>query len=502
MNRTLNTTVVVMLCVVAAGFRLAAVKVLGGEREPKGDALALEVADNLANGKGFSARPLLVREQAELARLTRDVGPTRPAAAGQRPPVGPGAGMGAPRSQGVGQVPPVGPGAGMGPPSPAGGSRAAASAGEAVPTGAVMPAYPFLLSFPMKLGSSAATAVIAVNVFLALLGVIAVWGTAKELFGDLPAFLAGLLWALDPLQGFLASHAEPALMATTFGFASLWLLAVDADEMKALPVLVSALAMGVAVLSHPAGLLFVVPGFIILLTPHVGAGRKVVCVEVWAAVVVACLGGWTVRNARTFDGKVVPLTTIIWEDFARGNNRDVYDSAVGAGLDPTAADWQRTKLGTLLSPGVLPVSPGGLSELAADGHYRRSGWRYVRKSPSFAAELFFCKLRRLWGVKPGWGQAGFVTASIVYFVALYVAAFLGLVVLRNRRAWLNAFLIVLVLFTAAHSIQWAEVRQRIEVAPVLFVLAGGVVAGLRQLGGCARQMAQVRRARRKEKTNS
>ena len=64
--------------------------------------------------------------------------------------------------------------------------------------------------------------------------------------------------------------------------------------------------------------------------------------------------------------------------------------------------------------------------------------------------------------------------------------------------WLNALLLVLVLFTVAHSAQWAEAVYRVEVAPVVAILAGGVVAWWRSRLSKVRQSLQLRRARRME----
>jgi hypothetical protein len=440
--------IVIVLCIVAAGFRFGMATYVDKGEVPDGDALAIEVAGHLAAGRGYVARPIIQR--------SRD------------PRFIPGHASGFDEAQ-------------------------------TEPTAAVMPAYPVLLSLALKAGLPARTAVVAVNMLLGALGVLAVWALTRALFGDGMAVLAGLLMALDPLQGFLAGYAEPRLMAGVFGALALCFLAVAEDDLKVVPVILSGLAMGVALLSGPVGLLFVIPALVVLLGAHSGAGRKVICAEIWIVLVVAFIGAWTVRNARAFDGRIMPLTAIHWESFARGNNRGAEGVVLDAKRDLTLLDWEG------------PIGPKGEyvrhmprvdNEWDIDDLYRHVGLEYVKKSPSFAGTLFFHKLRRLWRVKPGFGDTLFGIGSMVYFVVLYAAAFLGMVALGRKRTWLNALLLVLVFFTIAHSAQYAQASYRVEIAGVLSVLAAGVFSGVKRIAERIEASEELRRARRQARAAS
>ena len=208
--------------------------------------------------------------------------------------------------------------------------------------------------------------------------------------------------------------------------------------------------------------------------------RAIVEPLVFAAVVLAVMSPWVIRNAivlRAF----VPATTDAGHGFYAANNPNALADARGF--------WMPSSWAFVLKPGETSVG-----ELEASSRLVHLTWRYLLKNPRDAAVLMSRRFVTLWRFYP---HVEFMARERIWIYALsYVPLFpfvlfgLGLAH-RGEKARLANILLVdlLVATTTAMAVVFlAMMRYRVPLMPFLLMFAAlGISAAwgqIRTRGGC------------------
>lgn len=147
---------------------------------------------------------------------------------------------------------------------------------------------------------------------------------------------------------------------------------------------------------------------------------------------------------------------------------DASFAAWTANLESSLAQEDPRMFGRGYSPAV---------EITRDRWMNKQAWRFIRHDPATAVRTGLTLLRRLWSIAPlstpprpvsshqQWLIGGF-------YSTLFLAMLVGLLCLR-RPEWVLwwPLLMLLLSFSAVHSLYWADMRMRAPLVPAIALFA-------------------------------
>ncbi|HLJ10230.1 MAG TPA: hypothetical protein VKU82_03525, partial [Planctomycetaceae bacterium] len=201
------------------------------------------------------------------------------------------------------------------------------------------------------------------------------------------------------------------------------------------------------------------------------------------AGLVLVVAHWVIRNAVVM-GRPIVTTTHGGYTLLLAHN-SAYTQAVVE--QPWGAVWEGepqanwvAAIESEMARENPPIDAARLSpavELARDDWMSRKAWQFIHDEPVIAVRAGITLLRRLWNVVPlatdRTTRSTTVRLTIgVLYSGIFLAVLIG--VARKRRADWPAWrpvLVLIVSFTAVHSLYWADMRMRAPLVPAIALLA-------------------------------
>jgi hypothetical protein len=345
---------------------------------------------------------------------------------------------------------------GLGYSSPFGGSTG--------PTAVVAPGYPTLIA-PIFLifGSDTFASALVITGLQIVVGLLTIWlimHVAGEMLDSRTATVAGAFWAISPPLLFIPEiFWETSLSA--FSFVGIIALAIRChrEPTRTAWILLGA-SCGIAALINPALLpsFLAIIGWVAYETRHVARTAAVVGL----LTLLLVYSPWPIRNAYQFHA-FIPMRSTVGLELYMGNR-------------PGATGHLDESLSPILNKREFAsyVSKG---ELAYTSDQSKEAWAYIRAQPIRFADLSLRRACRFW---TGTGNAD--GSFIFEFHALLTTIFgwVGLALIYRRRTRWFALMMALplLLFPLPYYITHAEFRYRLNIDPLLTILAAYAVTQL------------------------
>jgi len=325
------------------------------------------------------------------------------------------------------------------------------------PTALIAPGYPvFIAAVFLIFGTdtfASAIAIIVLQIFIGLLTIWLIMGIARHILDNRTAILAGAFLALSlPLLWVPAIFWETSLSAC-----ALPVIILLALRCSRTPTLASWLLLGsasaIAALINPALLpsLLAIMAWAAWQTRHVA--RAAPLLGLFALILL--FSPWPIRNALRFHA-FVPLRTTAGFELWMGNR-------------PGATGYLDESLFPMYNPTEL-ASYIAKGELAYTRDKSDQAWQYIHANPASFLNLTLRRFFRFWS---GTGNVQSPRIDQVYALLTSTLGFAGLVFLcRNRRkAFAILMALPLLLFPLPYYITHAEFRYRLNIDPLLTLLA-------------------------------
>ena len=345
------------------------------------------------------------------------------------------------------------------------------------PTAIIAPGYPTLVAAVFLLFGSysyaSAIVIMSVQLAIALATVWLIMHVSRQALDARTAIVAGAFWAVSP----------PLLwMPTLFWETSISACALPAMFALALhyrnrPTKTSWIVLGaycaVIGLINPALLpsLLAIVAWLAWETRSVSKTAPLLSVVAFALLFSA----WPIRNAVRFHA-FIPLRSTVGFELWMGNRPG------GTGyLDTTLFPmFDRQELDSYIAKG----------EVAYSNDKSRAAWDYIRAHPATFIEMTGRRVYRYW---TGTGNAERSPIWEVHSVITAALGFAGLAILCFRRRWSFAvlFAVPILLFPLPYYITHAEFKYRLNIDPVMTILAAYAVT---QLDAVVSRRAAARKA--------
>jgi 4-amino-4-deoxy-L-arabinose transferase-like glycosyltransferase len=338
---------------------------------------------------------------------------------------------------------------GLGYSSPFGGSTG--------PTAFIAPGYPTLIAaIFLTFGSYTFASAIAIMLLQVLVSVFTVWlimCLARETHDAPTANLAGAFWAISlPLLWIPTIFWETSISACVFPATIALALRCRRTSTIAAWVLLGA-ACAVASLINPALLpsLLAIMGWTAFHT--LKASRTAPLLGFVALLLV--FSPWPIRNAYRFHAFIPTRTTVGFELWM--GNRPGATGYLNESLFPM---YNKQELASYISEGELAYTNGKSAQAVAD----------IRAQPTVFLKLTARRFVRFWT------GTGNLNGSPIYAIHALLTTGLGLAGLtllyrRRRRDLATLFALPLLLFPLPYYITHAEFRYRLNIDPLLTILA-------------------------------
>lgn len=233
----------------------------------------------------------------------------------------------------------------------------------------------------------------------------------------------------------------------------------------------------------------------------------------WSSAAAVGLGAiltvapWVVRNAVAM-GKPILTTTHGGYTLLLGHNpiytEQVVNQSWGAvwQIDSNErwTEWLNGGMQEQNPPIDLRQPPSPAVELARDRWMSRTAWQYMRDDPGTAVRSSLTLWGRFWNVVPMLTTNRTIAAPLrgmigVSYTVVFTAVLAGLIRIRRDEwsRWWPALALILS-FTAVHGLYWADLRMRAPLVPVLALLAGRGLLGVRGGDLAARHNSETRKA--------
>jgi hypothetical protein len=328
--------------------------------------------------------------------------------------------------------------------------------GATGPTAFIAPGYPTLIAAIFLIfGSYTFASAIAIMLLQVLVSVFTVWlimCVARETLDTPTANLAGAFWAISlPLLWIPTIFWETSISACIFPATVALALRCRRTPTVAAWVLLGVFC-AIASLINPALLpsLLAIMGWTAFYT--LKASRTAPILGLLALVLV--FSPWPIRNARRFHAFIPTRTTVGFELWM--GNRPGATGYLNESLFPM---YNRQELASYISRGELAYTRDKSAEAIA----------YIRAQPATFARLTARRFVRFWT------GTGNLNGSPIYAIhALLTTGFglTGLILLfRRRRDLATLFALPLLLFPLPYYITHAEFRYRLNIDPLLTILA-------------------------------
>ena len=332
------------------------------------------------------------------------------------------------------------------------------------PTALIAPGYPTLIAavfFLFGIDTFASEiAIIALQILVALVTIWLMMRICREQLDDRTAILAGAFWAVSlPLLWVPAIFWETSLSACALP--AIILLALNCRRRPAIPAwLLLGSSAAIVALINPA----LLPSLLAILAWAAWQTRRVARAAPLLGLLALLLlfSVWPIRNACRFHA-FVPLRSTAGFELWMGN-RPGATGFLDQSLFPM---YDKTELASYVAKGEVAYMRDKSSQ----------AWDYIRAHPAIFIRLTLRRCFRFWA-----GTGSLDGPPIYEFHALLTTllGFAGLVFLfRNRmRAFALLMALPMLLFPLPYYITHAEFRYRINLDPLLTLLAAYAVTQL------------------------
>jgi len=358
---------------------------------------------------------------------------------------------------------------GLGYSSPFGGSTG--------PTAIVAPGYPTLIAAIFLLSGSdtfaSALVITGLQIVVSLLTIWLIMHVAREMLDSRTATLAGAFWAISvPLLFIPAIFWETSLSA--FAFVGIVALAIRChrEPTKAAWILLGA-SCGIAGLINPA----LLPSFLAIMGCVAYQTRQVARTAAVVGLLTLLLvySPWPIRNAYRFHA-FIPMRSTVGLELYMGNR----PGATGHLDESLFPMFNKAELDSYVSKG----------EVAYTNDQAKQAWAYIRAQPGHFVNL---SLRRAYRF---WAGTGYVDGPIIYEVHALLTTVFGLagllLIYRKQTRWFAVIMALpLLLFPLPYYITHAEFRYRLNIDPLLTILAAYAVTQLAAAWSRRRSPSQV-----------
>jgi 4-amino-4-deoxy-L-arabinose transferase-like glycosyltransferase len=308
----------------------------------------------------------------------------------------------------------------------------------------------------------------------------------RKLWGNLPALLAGLFYAVNlPIVYYTAKISQ---VTSILPFVAIYMYLFSSwedDYSSRWRPWVLGLVSGLMILNKTVYLpIPIVCSALLVWSKRVELKRwpKLLPVAIYLGVTAAVVAPWTARNYVVTGGKLVPVQSMFWEL----NVQDVlyYDLTKEGGLDRpegmTLAYFVGQERQMLIANGVSPEYPKTMSrakwEYSCERAYRAVYLGWLRRDPGKILRVKVENLWNFWVRAENWQKTKLL---ILMQVPLLGAVMASLVILLRRRQLHRVkfgVIIVLVLW-AEHFLVFAWGRFSLDLVPILGLIFGlGVAA--------------------------
>jgi hypothetical protein len=329
------------------------------------------------------------------------------------------------------------------------------------PTAFIAPGYPTLIAGIFLLFGTftfaSALAIMGMHILVSLLTIWLMMHVARTMLDSRTATVAGAFWAVSPPLWFIpaifweSSLSECALIGIIALALRYW-----RDSTTAHWIILGA-SCGIIALINPALLfsLIAIMAWLAFQTRHVSRTAPILGLLTLAIV----FAPWPVRNAVRFHA-FIPLRSTVGFEMWMGN-RPGTTGRLDESIFPT---FNQHELSSYRSMGEVAYVHSK-SQLASD---------YIRSYPGVFLEMTARRFYRFWA------GTGNVTSSSTYQIHALLTTFLGftglvLIYRRRSRAFAILMALPLILFPVPYYITHAEFRYRLNIDPLLTVLAAYAV---------------------------
>ncbi len=341
------------------------------------------------------------------------------------------------------------------------------------PTALIAPGYPMLIAAVfLVFGTFSFASVIAIILLQILISLLTIWlmmRLAREVMDSSTAILAGVFWAVSiPVIWVPAIFWETSISACSLPAMVLLALSCRRQPTIARWLLLGSCSALVALI-NPALLpsLLAILGWVAWQTR--GVARFSPLVGLLALLLL--FAPWPVRNAYRFHA-FIPLRSTAGLELWMGNR----PGATGF-LDLTIFPlYNKQELASYVAKG----------EVAYTHEKTEQAWQYIRLHPAVFLRLSLRRCFRFWS---GTGNVAGPRIYEIHALLTTLLGFAGLFILyRNRmRAFAVLMALPLLLFPLPYYIAHAEFRYRVNIDPLLTILAAYAVTQL--VRSCSRRLS-------------
>lgn len=335
------------------------------------------------------------------------------------------------------------------------------------PTAFIAPGYPTLIAgiFAVFGIDSFASAVVIMSMQIAL-GLFTIWlimHVTRIVFDQRSATLAGAFWAVSPPLLFIPE----IFWETSFSAASIIGAVALALRMKENPTLLAWIGFGaccaVITLINPALLFSLLAIFCWLAWQTRAHSWKAPVLGLLTLIIV--FSPWPIRNAYRFHA-FIPLRSTVGFELWMGN-RPGANGRLNESLFPM---FNKQELASYLKNG----------EVAYVHEKSAAAWAYIESHPGWFTDMTGRRVVRFW---VGTGNAETSLTFVVHALLTTCFGFAGLVLAwrRGQHQFVTLVALPLLLFPVPYYITHAEFRYRLNIDPLLTVVAAFAVTHLARM---------------------
>jgi hypothetical protein len=332
------------------------------------------------------------------------------------------------------------------------------------PTAFIAPGYPTLIAAVFFLfgtySFASEIAIIALQILVSLVTIWLMMRICRELLDDRTAILAGAFWAVSlPLLWIPAIFWETSLSACALP--AIILLALHCRRCPTLPAwLLLGSSAAVVALINPA----LLPTLVAIMAWAAWQTRRIARAAPLLGLLALLLlfSPWPIRNACRFHA-FIPLRSTAGFELWMGN-RPGATGFLDQSLFPM---YNKSELASYVAKG----------EVAYTRDKTTQAWDYIRAHPAIFLRLTLRRCFRFWS---GTGSINGPRIYELHALLTTILGFTGLAFLyRNRmRAFAVLMALPLLLFPLPYCITHAEFRYRLNIDPLLTLLAAYAVTQL------------------------
>jgi 4-amino-4-deoxy-L-arabinose transferase-like glycosyltransferase len=336
--------------------------------------------------------------------------------------------------------------------------------GATGPTAIVAPGYPALVAAVFLIfGTYTTASAIAIMLLQVLVSLLTIWlmmQVATAMLDARSALLAGAFWAVSlPLLWIPTIFWETSLSACVLVLAIALALRCRRTPTKSMWIVLGA-GCSLAALINPALLLslLAIMGWVAYQTRRSGWSRPLL--GLFALLVV--FAPWPIRNAMRFHA-FIPLRSTVGIEMYMGN----HPGANGRLDESRFPMFNKQEMASYLAKG----------EVTYTNDKSAQAWTYIRAQPVVFLKLSLRRVYRFWS---GTGNANGSPLYAIHALTTTLFAGLGLILLvrRQRQALAILMALPLLLFPLPYYLTHAEFRYRLNIDPLLTMLAAYAVTQL------------------------